>query len=94
MYYILTGVAFAIVFFVYYGEVTLRAIRGLYNTNIARSQLAHAFCAISNFYGSTLFPFNASMRDRSARGTGMKGLPVRLEGTQIRCSIVAGTVSP
>lgn len=40
MYYTLTGAAFAIVFFVYYGEVTLRAIRGLYNTNIARKMRA------------------------------------------------------
>ncbi len=49
MYYTLTGVAFAIVFFVYYGEVTLRAIRGLYNTNITRKMRAidNAFCAIS-----------------------------------------------
>jgi hypothetical protein len=47
MYYTLTGVAFAIVSFVYYGEVTLGAIRGLYNTNIARARLAHALCAIS-----------------------------------------------
>ena len=40
MYYTLTGVALAIVFFVYYGEVILRAIRGLYNTNIVQNMRA------------------------------------------------------
>lgn len=43
MYYTLTGVAFAIVFFVYYGEVILQAIQELYNTNIVQNKLADAF---------------------------------------------------
>jgi hypothetical protein len=48
MYYTLTGAAFAIVFFVYYGEVTLRAIRGSTIRTLPGkcAQLAHAFCAI------------------------------------------------
>jgi hypothetical protein len=49
MYYTLTGVAFAIVLFVYYGEVTLRAIRGLYNTNIARKMRAIGTCFLCYF---------------------------------------------
>lgn len=49
MYYTLTGVAFAIVFFVYYGEVTLRAIRRLYNTNIAQKMRAIGTCLLCYF---------------------------------------------
>jgi hypothetical protein len=40
MYNTLTGVTFAIVFFVYYGEVALRIIWGLYNTNIAHRAIS------------------------------------------------------
>jgi hypothetical protein len=48
MYNTLTGVTFAIVFFVYYGEVALRITRGLYNTIAQKcAQWAHAFRAIS-----------------------------------------------
>jgi hypothetical protein len=61
MYNTREGVAFAIVFFVYYGEVTLRAIRGLYNTNIAQKMRAIGAFSLCYFsvpleigYGQTL----------------------------------------
>ncbi len=49
MYYTLRGVAFAIVSFVYYGEVTLRAIRGLYNTDVAQKMRAIGTCFLFYF---------------------------------------------
>lgn len=45
----LTGVAFVIVSFVYYGEVTQRAVRGLYNTNITQKMRAIGACFLFFF---------------------------------------------
>ena len=49
MYYTLRGGAFAFVSFFYYGEVTLRAIRGLYNTNIAQKMRVIGTCFLFYF---------------------------------------------